>query len=363
MCDMNDKIAQYLEKAEQGDAEAQYKLAKCLSNNNEGHEPDYVGAFEWYVKAANQKYKEAYFQIAWAYQFGLGIAQDYIEANKWWLESFKAGDVVAAYNLAQNLRNNCGAENADRKEIFDLYLAAAKGGHKNSFFRVAWAYDQGEGVEQDYVEANKWWLKSAELGDASAQYNLANNLYNARGVEKADIENALKWYERAAKQGHEKAANQLEKINETLKNKIKSSQEEDIVFSISFESVDDANKWIRQNREKEVISMSADYSKSLGLFANHAEVYRISIKYRFNSATEYIYEILEEETTHLFFSPSKEDVMNKWKKNHPLCEIIAQSYATDARASSSSLLFGFGLDYVEHVKTVTLYRKRKQDIT
>jgi len=58
-------------------------------------------------------------------------------------------------------------------------------------------YDNGEGVEQDHVEAAKLFRKAAEAGRAKAQYNLGYMYRIGKGVEQDDIE-AAKWYRKAA---------------------------------------------------------------------------------------------------------------------------------------------------------------------
>src|SRR5258706_13860729 len=45
------------------------------------------------------------------------------------------------------------------------------------------------------------WRKAAEKGDAKAEQNLAVVLFNGRGVEQ-DTEAGLKWFRKAAEQGH-----------------------------------------------------------------------------------------------------------------------------------------------------------------
>lgn len=169
---------------------------------------------EEYLEKAQNGDVDAQFKIAWAYDQGEGIEQNYVEANKWWLKAAEQGSRVAQYNIAQNLRNARGIEVSDYETAFKWYLESANKGYTKAFFRVAWAYAQGEGVEQDYVEANKWYLKAAQQGDKVAQYNIAQNLCNARGVEKPDYETAEKWYLESAKLGYEKANDRLREIQE-----------------------------------------------------------------------------------------------------------------------------------------------------
>ncbi|WP_415668886.1 tetratricopeptide repeat protein, partial [Vibrio rarus] len=47
---------------------------------------------------------------------------------------------------------------------------------------LAFMYNTGEGVLQDYKLAVKWYTKAAEQGVAEAQYNLALMYYNGQGV-------------------------------------------------------------------------------------------------------------------------------------------------------------------------------------
>lgn len=200
--------------AEQGDRVAAYNLALNLRNARGVEESDYENAFKWFLESANRGYTKAFFKVAWAYDQGEGVKQDYVEANKWYLKAAEQGNRVAQYNLAINLKNASGIEQPDYETAFKWNLESANRGYTKAFFRVAWAYDQGEGVEQDYVEANKWWLKAAEQGDKVAQYNLAQNLRNERGVAEPDYEAAEKWYIESAKLGYEKANDRLRELQE-----------------------------------------------------------------------------------------------------------------------------------------------------
>ena len=74
--------------------------------------------------------------------------------------------------------------------------------------RLGICYYAGEGIEQDYVEAVKWFQKSAEQGYKWGQYYLAIHYANGNGVEQ-NYEEAVKWYRKAAEQGHKDAQNRL----------------------------------------------------------------------------------------------------------------------------------------------------------
>ncbi len=58
----------------------------------------------------------------------------------------------------------------------------------------------GDGVEQDYADALRWFLEGAEAGDIHAQFQLATMYYEGKGVEQ-DFSKALHWTREAASAG------------------------------------------------------------------------------------------------------------------------------------------------------------------
>jgi len=62
-------------------------------------------------------------------------------------------------------------------------------------------YYKGLGVPQDYKEAVKWYNKAAEQGHTYAQSRLGLMYDNGQGVPQ-DYKEAVKWYTKAAEQGN-----------------------------------------------------------------------------------------------------------------------------------------------------------------
>jgi TPR repeat protein len=62
-------------------------------------------------------------------------------------------------------------------------------------------YYQGQGVQQDYKEAMRWYDLAADEGDADAQLNLGIMYEKGQGVLQDDKE-AAKWYRLAVEQGN-----------------------------------------------------------------------------------------------------------------------------------------------------------------
>ena len=74
-------------------------------------------------------------------------------------------------------------------------------------------YENGDGVEQNYEEAAKWWRLAAEQGNVKAQYNLGCSYEDGKGVEQ-NHEEAIKWYRLAAEQGEEDAKEALARLQD-----------------------------------------------------------------------------------------------------------------------------------------------------
>eukprot|EP00729_Bicosta_minor_P018148 gene18148-biopygen1520 len=95
-------------------------------------------------------------------------------------------------------------------------------------------YSIGKGVEQDHVEAAKWFRKAAEAGYAAAQNNLGNMYDKGKGVEQDHVE-AIKWFRKAAEAGYAAAQNNLGNMYDKGK-----GVEQDHV---------EAAKWLRKSAE------------------------------------------------------------------------------------------------------------------
>ncbi len=66
----------------------------------------------------------------------------------------------------------------------------------------------GQGVDQDYNDAAKWCQKAAKQGHAQARFNLGVMYSKGQGTRR-DHSEAVKWYRRAAEQKYARAQNIL----------------------------------------------------------------------------------------------------------------------------------------------------------
>ena len=85
----------------------------------------------------------------------------------------------------------------------------AEAGDAKAQFSLGFCYMNGEGVNEDAMEAMKWYTKAAEQGNADAQLFLGYIYHLGMGVTKDDRE-AVKWWKKSAMQGNEIAKKELQ---------------------------------------------------------------------------------------------------------------------------------------------------------
>lgn len=77
------------EKADQGDAEAQFNLG-FMYDKGEGVSKDDVEAVKWCRKAADQGFATAQFNLGLMYASGIGVPKEEIQAYKWFILASKS---------------------------------------------------------------------------------------------------------------------------------------------------------------------------------------------------------------------------------------------------------------------------------
>lgn len=79
-----DFIAELKQKAENGEAQAQYQVG-LLHYNGHSVPQDTTLAIDWFSRAAEQNYGEAQFNLGILYERGDGAPQDYVQAFYWYM--------------------------------------------------------------------------------------------------------------------------------------------------------------------------------------------------------------------------------------------------------------------------------------
>ncbi|MDR0867467.1 MAG: SEL1-like repeat protein [Planctomycetota bacterium] len=249
------------ERAEKGDAEAQYQLAVAYAEGK-GIEKDDREALEWARKAAEQGNANAMYLASkldpskrekWllmAAERGLADAQreygnmyDSQNREQWLRKAAEQGHLRAKYDLARYLSIENGQYNRERNrereeetaKLFVELLRQADAGNKNiEEFANRYtfiAYLTGEGLgnylgeigkrylgnyyaeKHDIYNAIEYWKKAADgyNPDPEAMYRIGLCYLKGVGVPQNKLE-ARKWLKRAAEAGVDSAKKTLEEM-------------------------------------------------------------------------------------------------------------------------------------------------------
>ena len=82
--------------AEQGNAEAQYKLG-LMYDMGKDVDQDYQKAFEWHEKSANQGLASSQSRLGSMYRYGKGVNINHSKASRWYWKAAEQGDQDAQY--------------------------------------------------------------------------------------------------------------------------------------------------------------------------------------------------------------------------------------------------------------------------
>ena len=151
----------------------------------------------------------AQYSLAKLYESGGGpVAQDLAQAVKWYEMAAAQGLPAAQNNLALMYAQGRGVE-TDAARAAALWHAAAVQDYPWGQYNLGLAYFRGHGVEDDRTEATAWFRKAADDELAAAQF-IMGQLRREGIVVAQDHGQALSWYRRAAKQGHLDAMKQAQ---------------------------------------------------------------------------------------------------------------------------------------------------------
>ncbi|HVU26832.1 MAG TPA: tetratricopeptide repeat-containing serine protease family protein [Verrucomicrobiae bacterium] len=200
--DSSKAIKWYRKAADQGQVQAETLLGYSYLSG-ESVPKDSSEAIKWFRKAADQGYDYAQDCLGECYQGGIGVPQDYGEAVKWYQKAAEQGYVTAQYDLGKCYQNSNGVP-CDFAEAAKWFRAAADQGFSDAQLALGAFYANGMGVPQNYVESVKWFQKAADQGEPIAQASLGMSFALGKGVPQNDLE-AYIWLSLAAAQGQENA--------------------------------------------------------------------------------------------------------------------------------------------------------------
>ncbi|MGB8261911.1 MAG: serine/threonine-protein kinase [Terracidiphilus sp.] len=136
--------------------------------------------------------------------------------------------------------------------------------------RLGLKYRDGDGVEQDYAEAARWFRKAAELGDADGQVNLGWMYEMGWGVTQNDAE-AARLFRKAAEQGNADGRVNLGLMYEEGLGVAQNHAEAVRWYSMAAEQGDMGGQYNLGQAYFDGIGVSQDYTEAVRWFRKAAE--------------------------------------------------------------------------------------------
>jgi len=233
----------YKEAAEQGDHKAQNQVG-VMYENGEGVEKDLAQAEKWYELAAEEDQSEAQLHLLDQYtaspdhwrqdesaiklyeklaiqgnakaqhyfglanRDGLFVSQDAQAAVKWLKSSAKQAFLLAQDALVQ-LYVSAKADAEYDKETLSWYERVAEQGDRNAQTLLGQYFEKSDSSSNKNIEqAIKWYTKAAYLEHVDAQFKMAQFTHAGIACDKSVVK-AVMWYKKAAEQGHVDAQYEL----------------------------------------------------------------------------------------------------------------------------------------------------------
>lgn len=142
-------------KAKSGNVKAQTELGDYYWNQKNPK------AAYWYEKAANQGYAEAQYKMALCYQWGLGVDKSDSKSFYWTKKAAEQGLARAQSSLGSHYDQGSGVEQSYSEAIY-WYEKAAEQGDNFAYWALGTAYRWGRGVERSEEQALYWFRKACD---------------------------------------------------------------------------------------------------------------------------------------------------------------------------------------------------------
>ena len=167
-------VACFRKAAEQGHADAQYRLGECYDEGR-GVERDLTEAAGWYRKAAEQGHADAQYRLGECYAEGEGVGRDPFMALRWW-RSLDDEDHLSMLVFKADSYINSGfwSKLFDKQKAefaVELYRIAAQQGSVTAQYSLAECYFKGDGVKRNFSQAKYLYRKVIKkVNDAAAAH-------------------------------------------------------------------------------------------------------------------------------------------------------------------------------------------------
>lgn len=158
-----------LKRAMNGDAEAEFEVAKLYTENVAYPGQDNEKAVDWFRKASDQGLPAAELNLGYMEFNGIGVQKDILEAASWFKKAADQGNALAQNDLGYIYLKGEQGIPQDAAQAVAWFRKAADQGLAGAQEQLGRLYEAGQGVPQDNAKASEWYLKAATQGDFNAK--------------------------------------------------------------------------------------------------------------------------------------------------------------------------------------------------
>ena len=169
--------------------------------------------FRFQIKLAEQGNAEAQYKVGEMYELGKGIAKDGIKAREWYTKADKQGHKKAAYKLLFLDIQASGVTNDSKLKLGQLRKEANAGAGDAQYF-LGKMYASGVGVSKSYQQAQSWLSKATFNGISEAETEL---IAVEEEIARIEARNAQRKAEAEKKRKEKEAAEKAKKEREAKK--------------------------------------------------------------------------------------------------------------------------------------------------
>ena len=216
--DKNRATKFYRKAAALGEPLSMHKLALILLGEKEKNPKTYKEGFTWLKRAAMLETPdpESVYHLASQYEPNKSrfVIPDERYAFELYMKAAELGSGAAQYRVGECYDYGLLYQQPDPHKAFEWYSKAALLGYSEAEFAMSgWYLTGSDFLEQDDNEAYIWAKKAADKEFPKAEYVVGEYSEKGIGVEKS-LDEAIKWYIRAAAHGNKKARNRLAELKE-----------------------------------------------------------------------------------------------------------------------------------------------------
>lgn len=208
--DINPGIARLKSAASKSNDLAALALGQVYYDN-QYHLENKQESFKWYLESAKNGNADAGYNVGVMYSEGIGVPKNYAKSLMWLGLSSDFGNQMASCYLGAIYDKGTNGVQKNQSTAFSYYMKSAKLGYAKCQYNVASMLERGNGVKKNEADAINWYLKSAFNGYEKSAYNVAVMYYNNTPPEKIK---SYAWFSISAATGNEQSnywMNRLEK--------------------------------------------------------------------------------------------------------------------------------------------------------